>query len=161
MQGTSVSCELLFITSCVPLFATPWGAACQVSLCLTVSWSLPTFIFIVSVMPSSHLILWCPLLLLFSIFPRNFSNESSVCIRCEDFVILGTFSSLGTFYIDNWLIYAEQLWRESLILQESCRPESSGRNSGLVDQSHQATTWWKLISVPVSPDLIAVQVNGD
>ena len=39
--------------------------------------------FIASLMPSSHLILWCPLLLLLSIFPsiRDFSNESSVCIR--------------------------------------------------------------------------------
>ena len=39
--------------------------------------------FIASVMPSSHPILWCPLLLLPSIFPsiRNFSNESSACIR--------------------------------------------------------------------------------
>ena len=69
------------LPGCVPLFATPWGTARQESLSLTVSWSLPKFIFIASVMPSSHLILWCPLLLLLSIFPRDFSNESSVCIR--------------------------------------------------------------------------------
>ena len=45
--------------------------------------NLPKFIFIALVMPSSHLISWCPLLLLPSIFPsiRDFSNESSVCIR--------------------------------------------------------------------------------
>ena len=42
--------------SCVRLFATPWA-----SLSLTISWSLPKFTFIPSVMPSSHLILWCPL----------------------------------------------------------------------------------------------------
>ena len=61
----------------------PWTAACQASLFLTVSQSLPKFIFIASVMPSSHLILWCPLLLLPSIFPsiRDFSNELSVHIR--------------------------------------------------------------------------------
>ena len=49
--------------SCVRLFATPWTAACQASLSLTISWNLPKFTSIASVMPSSHLILWCPLLL--------------------------------------------------------------------------------------------------
>ena len=65
------------------LLATPWTAAHQASLSLTISWSLPKFMFIVLVMPSSHLILWCPLLLLPSIFPsiRDFSNESCVLIR--------------------------------------------------------------------------------
>ena len=57
--------------------------ACQASLSLTISWSLPKFMFIELVMLSSHLILWCPLLLLPSIFHsiKGFSNESSVCIR--------------------------------------------------------------------------------
>ena len=54
--------------SCVQPFATPWTAAHQASLSLTISWSLPKFMSIASVMPSSHLILWCPLLLLSSIF---------------------------------------------------------------------------------------------
>ena len=56
------------------LFATPWIAACHTSLSLTISRSLPEFISIASVMPSSHLIIWYPLLLLPSIFPsiRNF-----------------------------------------------------------------------------------------
>ena len=47
------------------------------------SWSLPKFMSFASVMPSGHLILWCPLLLLPSIFPsiRDFSNESAVHIR--------------------------------------------------------------------------------
>ena len=68
--------------SWVQLFATPWTAACQVSLSLTISQSLPKFMSIVSVMPSSHLILWHPLLLP-SIFPsiRDFSNEPAFCIR--------------------------------------------------------------------------------
>ena len=67
----------------VRLFATPWTAACQASLPLTISQSLPKFMSIASVMPSSHLILWCPLLLLPSIFPsiRDFSNELAVHIR--------------------------------------------------------------------------------
>ena len=61
----------------VQLFATPWIAACQASLCITSSWSLLKFVFIQAVMPSNHLILCRPLLLLPSIFPsfRVFSNE--------------------------------------------------------------------------------------
>ena len=53
----------------VQLFATPRTAACQVSLSLIISQSLPKFMFIASVMPSSHLILYHPLLLLPSVFP--------------------------------------------------------------------------------------------
>ena len=70
------------LSSCVWLFATSWTTACQSSLPFTISWSLPKFMSIASVMPSSHLILWCPLLLP-SIFPsiRNFSSELVVHIR--------------------------------------------------------------------------------
>ena len=50
--------------SCVWLFATPWTAACQASLPLTISWSLPKFLSIESVMPSNHVILCHHLLLL-------------------------------------------------------------------------------------------------
>ena len=52
-------------------------------LSLTISQSLPKFIFTASVMSSSHLMLWHSLLLLPSMFPtiREFSNESAVCIR--------------------------------------------------------------------------------
>ena len=55
----------------------------QTSLSLTISQSLPKFMSIASVMPSSHLILWCPLLLLPSIFRTigDFSNEVSIHIR--------------------------------------------------------------------------------
>ena len=48
---------------------TPWTAACQASLSFIISWSLLKLISIESVMPSSHLVLWCPLLLLPFIFP--------------------------------------------------------------------------------------------
>ena len=69
--------------SCVQLFMTPWTAAGQASLFLTISWSLFKPMSIESVMPSSHLILWHPLLLLPSIFPsiRLFSNEPVLRIR--------------------------------------------------------------------------------
>ena len=67
----------------VRLFATPWTAACQASLSITNSWSLLKPVSIESVMPSNHLILCYPLLLLPSVFPsiRAFSNESVLCIR--------------------------------------------------------------------------------
>ena len=67
----------------VRLFVTPLTAARQASLSITNSWSLPKLMSIESVMPSNHHILYCPLLLLPSIFPsiRVFSNESALCIR--------------------------------------------------------------------------------
>ena len=84
----------------VRLFAIPWTAAHQGSLSFTISWSLFKFMSIELVMPSNHLILCRPLLLLPSIFPKirvfsvsqffpaggqsivsfNPSNEYSVCI---------------------------------------------------------------------------------
>ena len=69
--------------SCVQLFDIPWTAARQASLSVTNSWSLLKVISIESVMPSNHLILCHPLLLLPSIFPsiRVFSNESVLHIR--------------------------------------------------------------------------------
>ena len=67
----------------VQLFATPWTAACQASLSITNSRSSPKPMSIESVMPSNHLILCRPLLLLPSVFPsiRVFSNESALRIR--------------------------------------------------------------------------------
>ena len=69
--------------SSVRIFATPWTTACQASLSITNTRNLPKFMFIESVMPSNHLVLYRPLLLQPSIFPstRVFSNESALCIR--------------------------------------------------------------------------------
>ena len=69
--------------SCVRLFATPWTAACQASLSITNSWSSHRLTSIESVMPSSHLILCRPLLLLPPIPPsiRVFFNESTLRMR--------------------------------------------------------------------------------
>ena len=71
------------LLSHVWLFASPWTAACQASLSITNSQSLLKLMSIESVIPSNHLILCCPLLLLPSIFPsiRVFSNESALHIR--------------------------------------------------------------------------------
>ena len=68
-------------------FVTLWTAACQASLSITNSWTLLKLMFIDSVMPSNHLILCCPLLLLPSVSPRvrDFSNESLLCIRWPNY----------------------------------------------------------------------------
>ena len=68
--------------SCIQPFATPWTAARQASLSFTIYQSLLRFMSTESVMPSKHVILFCPLLLP-SIFPsiRVFSNKLALCIR--------------------------------------------------------------------------------
>ena len=84
----SLQCGMYYASSVqslshIPLFATPWTAACQASLSITnSSQSLLKVMSIESVMPFNHLILCHPLLLP-SIFPtiRVFSNESVLCIR--------------------------------------------------------------------------------
>ena len=79
-QSVSQSVQSL---SRVRLFATPWIAARQASLSVTNSQSLLKLMSIESVMPSNHLILYCPLLLLPPIPPsiRVFSNESTLRMR--------------------------------------------------------------------------------
>ena len=69
----------------VQLFATPWTATLQASLSFTISWSLLKLASIESVMPSNHLILCRPLLLLPSIFPsiRVFSNEVAKVLELQ------------------------------------------------------------------------------
>ena len=78
-------CSYVCVSVCShsQLFATPWTAAHQASLSITSSQSLLKLICIKTVMPSNHLILCRPLLLLPSTFPsiRVFSNESGLCIK--------------------------------------------------------------------------------
>ena len=71
------------VTQSCPIFMDLWMAAQQASLPFTISWSLLRFTSIEPLMPSNHLILCRPLLLLPSIFPsiRVFSNESALRIR--------------------------------------------------------------------------------
>ena len=86
MGGMSVQ-----LLSHIRLFVTPWTAARQASLSFTNSQSVLKLMSIVSVMPSNHLILCCPLLLLPLIFPsiRVFLNESALRIRWPKY---GSFS---------------------------------------------------------------------
>ena len=75
------------LLSRVQLFATPWTAVHQASLSITNSWSLLKLMSIELVMPSNHLILCYPLLLLPSIIPstRVFSNELVLCMRWPEY----------------------------------------------------------------------------
>ena len=100
------------LLSCVWLFVTPWTTACQASLSITNSWSLPKLMSIESVMPSNHLILCHPLLLLTSILPsiRVFSNESALCMRWPKYWSFSfnispsnEHSGLTSFKMDCWI----------------------------------------------------------
>ena len=98
---------------------------CQSSLSLTISRGLPKFIFIASVMPSRHLILWHPLLLLSSIFPsiRDFSNKSIIHIRwCEYWPKYWSFSFSSSPYNEySGLISLKLDWFDLLTVQGTLR----------------------------------------
>ena len=112
------------LLSHVQLYATPMTAAPQASLPSTVSWSFFKLMSIESVMPSNHLILCHPLLLLPSIFPsiRVLSNESALCIRwpkywCFSFIISPSneYSELISFKIDWFDFLAVQRTLKNLL----------------------------------------------
>ena len=95
----------------VQLFVTPWAAARQASLSFTISQSLLKLMSTESVMPSNHLVLCCPLLLLPSIFTsiRVFFKESVLCIRWPKYwnfsfsiSLFNEYSGLISFRVD-WL----------------------------------------------------------
>ena len=109
------------LLSCVPLFAAPWTAASQVPLFSTISWSLPKFISIESVMPSNHLILCHPLLLPPSVFPsiRVFSNESVHRIRWPKY---WSFSfSISPSNESSGLISFRMDWIDLIIVQRTLK----------------------------------------
>ena len=108
--------------NCVQFFGTPWTTAHKASLSITSSWSFLKLMFIELVMPSNHLILYYPLLLLPSIFLsiRVFSNESVLHIRWPKYWSFGIslsneYSGLISFRID-WLdLHAIQGTLKSLL----------------------------------------------
>ena len=104
------------------LFAAPWTAAHQASLSFAISQSLFKLMSIESMMPSNHLILCRPLLLLPSIFPssRVFSNESALCIRWPKYWSFSIspsseYSGLISFGIDGFDLLAVQGTLKSLL----------------------------------------------
>ena len=114
----------------VRLFATPWTAALQASLFITNSQSLLRLMSIKSVMPSNHLILYCPLLLPPSILPsiRVFSNESALCIRWPKYWSFSfsispsnEYSGLIFFRIDSLDLLAVQGTLKSLLQHHSSK----------------------------------------
>ena len=96
---------------------TPWTEACQASLSITNSRSLLKLIFIKLVMPSNHLLLCCPLLLLPSVFPciKVFSNESALHIRWPKYWSFSFSISSSNEYSE--LIYLRIDWLDLLAVQ--------------------------------------------
>ena len=135
---------------------TPWTAARQTFLSFTNSQSLLKIMSTESVMPSNHLILFCPLLLLPSIFPsiRVFSNESVLHIRWPKYQSFSfsispfnEYSGLISFRMD-WLdLLAVQRTLESLLQHHSSKA-SILRHSAffIVQLSHPYMTTGKTIA---------------
>ena len=136
---------------------TPWTAVHQASLSIINSWNLLKLMSIESVMPSNHLILCCPLLLLPSIFPsiRVFSNESVLLIRWPkywsfSFSISASNEYLGliSFRIDWFDLLAIQGTLKSLLQHHSSKASILQHSTFLLDQlSHPYMTTGKTIAL--------------
>ena len=141
----------------VQLFVSPWTEACQASLSITSSQSLLKLMSIESVMPSNHLILCCPLLLLPSVFPsiRVFSSESVTRIRWPKYWSFNfsisrsnEHSGLISFRMD-WLdILAVQGTLQSLLQHHSSKASILSRSAFFIVQlSHPYMTTEKTIAL--------------
>ena len=136
----------------IRLSVTPWTAAHQASLSLSISWSLLKLMSIESVMPSNHLILCYPLLLP-SIFPsiRVFSNELALHIRWPKYWTFSFSFSPSNEYSE--LVFFSVDWFDLLAVQGSLRSLLQYRNSKasilwcsacfMVQLSHPYMTNWK------------------
>ena len=143
----------------VRLFATPWTAARQVSLSITSSRSLLKLMSIESVMPSNHLILCRPLLLLPSIFPsiRVFSNESVLRIRWPENWSFSfstspsnEYSGLISFRIDWFDLLAVQETVKSLLQHHSSKAAIIQHSTFFIVQlSHPYMTSEKNIALTI------------
>ena len=116
--------------SCLTFFD-PMDCSTPGSLFITKSWILLKVMYIMAEMPSNHLILCCPLLLLPSIFPRIrvFSNKSAVCIRWPkdwslSFSISPSngYSGLISFRLHCWDLLAVQGTLKGLLQHQSSKP---------------------------------------
>ena len=139
------------------LFATPWTTAHQASLSIMNSWSLPKLMFIESVMPSNHLILYRPLLFLPSILPsiKVFSIESVLRIRWPKYWSFSLnispsneYSGLISFRMD-WLdLLAVQGTLKSLLQHHSSKASILRHSAFLTVQfSHPHMTTGKTIAL--------------
>ena len=127
--------SLLFSRSVVSDSATPWTAERQTSLSFTISKSLLKLMSVESVMPSNHIMLCCPLLLLPSIFPsiRVFSNESALHIRCPKYWSISL--SISPSNEHPGLISSRMDWLDLLAVQGSLK-------SFLQHHSSKASILW-------------------
>ena len=138
------------------LFMIPWTTACQAFLSNTDSWSLLKLISIESLMPSSHLILCCPPLLLPSIFPsiRVFSNESALCIRWPkywsfSFNISPSSEHSGLVYFRmDWLdLLAFQGTLKSLLQHHSSKPSILWCSAFFIVQLTSIHDYWNVTAL--------------
>ena len=143
------------------LFATPWIAARQASLSITNSWSLFKLMSIKLVMPSNHLILCRPLLLLPLIFPsiRVFPNESVLCIKWPNYWSFSfsispsnEYSGLISFRMD-WLdLLAVQGTLKSLLQHHSSKASILQHSAFFIVQlSHPYMATGKTIALTRRP----------
>ena len=157
----SDDCTILFssvqLLSHVWLSVTPWTTVHQASLSITNSWSLLKLTSIESVMPSNHLILYHPLLLLPSIFSsiRIFSNESTLLMRwpkywsfCFSIVPSKEHPGLISFRMD-WLDLLEAQGTLKSLLQHHSSKASILWHSAFftVWLSHPYMTTWKTVAL--------------
>ena len=144
------------LLSCVQLFTTPWTVAQQTSLFFTISWSLLKLMSIELIMPSNHLILCRPLLLLPLIFSsiRVFSNELALLIRWPkswsfSFSISpsSAYSGLISFRIAWFDLLALQGTLKSLLQHHSLKASVLGHSAFfMVQLSHPYMTTGKTIA---------------
>ena len=99
----------------------PWTAACKASLSFTISWSLLKLMSIESMMPSNHLILCHPLLLLPSFFPsiKVFSNESALCIWWPKYWTLASING-NSERLFLWAPKSLQMVNAAVKLKDTC-----------------------------------------
>ena len=137
-------CSFQFL-SCVQLFVIPWTAASKASLSITNSWSLLKLMSTELMMPSNHLILCHPLLLLPSIFPsiRVFSNESVLLFRWRKYCSFSfsispsnEHSGLISFRIDGLDLFAVQGTLKSLLQHHSSKASILRCSAFFIVQPH-------------------------
>ena len=152
MQSPPINSHVVVqLLSHVWLAVTPWTAASQASLSFTISLSLLKLMFIESEMPSNHLTLCCPLLLLPSIFPsiRVFSNELAPIGSYISLVrVLFTFynflfsCSISLLFEDKgymtlvhwWIISDQNFWLQRRIQKDLERWRGLSRDSDRLDR---------------------------
>ena len=136
------------------MFATPWTAACQASLSLTNFWSLFKLMSIISVMPSNHLFLCHPLLLLPSVFPRirvfsmsQFFTSGGQSIGASASVLLVNIQDRFPLRLNTWI--SLQSKGLSRVLQHHSSKASLLQSSAffIVQLSHPYMTTGKTIAL--------------